>query len=167
MPLNLTEITDGYRFEELVAAYFRELRASNHPISNVEVRPAGDGPDGGRDILINLKMNDSFAEFARRWIIQCKFHAAPIGKAQLATVNIPSLVHEHQAQGYLLICKTRATHSLVTMFENLNNNCRMGYKYTIWTGQEFLEKLRPRGRIIESFFPKFQKELDKRSRRKR
>lgn len=128
MKLDLHEIESGSEFEDLVADYFRQIKGAN--ITDVLVQPSGDSPggDGGRDILVTFSLNDSIQSFKRIWVIQCKFHETPIGKSKISDVNIPSLIHEHGADGYLLICKTIANKRLTEQFENLNKNCKFGYK---------------------------------------
>ncbi|MEL6538488.1 MAG: restriction endonuclease, partial [Bacteroidota bacterium] len=73
--LSFEEIRDGEHFEDLVAEYFRDLRKlPENNILDVKVEPSGVGPDGGKDILVSLRVDDEISTFDRRWVIQCKFH---------------------------------------------------------------------------------------------
>jgi hypothetical protein len=152
--LSFDEIDNWQVFEDLVADYFREIKGDQEfNVTNVEVRQTGAGGDGGRDILVTLSVNDSIVSFERIWVVQCKFYARDVSKSHLFDVNIPSLIHEYGADGYLLICKNHVTASLSTMIENLKDNCRFKYHYENWNGTNFLSRIRMKPRLIENYFP--------------
>ena len=74
MTLDLDEISDGEAFQDLVVAYFEELKEkTTNEIIDVTIKPSGIGVDGGRDILVSIKISDGVTTFDRRWLIQCKF----------------------------------------------------------------------------------------------
>ncbi|WP_028978182.1 restriction endonuclease [Sporocytophaga myxococcoides] len=149
----------GKRFEELVAAYFRKLKEDPiNRIMDVKVEPSGEGGDGGRDILVTFNINDSVVTFSRKWVIQCKFHNSSISTSHLNKVNIPSLIHQYSADGYLLICKDVPAISTTNMFESLRKNCRFCYNYEIWSGSRFKDLLYTQTDIHKSFFPKYYQE---------
>ena len=154
MILSFDEIADWQVFEDLAAAYFEMVQKdSNNDITEVRVEPSGEGPDGGRDILVTFRVSDSVQIFERKWVIQCKFYTNSVSKTHLCTVNIPSLIHEYSAHGYLLICKNGVTSNVSNMFENLRRNCKFGYSYEIWTGPSFLRKIRTEVDFLAEFFP--------------
>ena len=74
-------------------------------------------------------------------------------------MNIPSLVHSYSAVGYLLICKTNPTSGLTNLIEDLNENCSFDYKYEVWNGEHYIDKLLQHPNILKQFFPKHNKEL--------
>lgn len=156
--LDLNEITDWRQFENLVAAYFMEVKADKS-IVDVQVEPSGVGPDGGRDILITFQMTDSIFPFTRRWVVQCKFYDRILSKGDLATVNIPSLIHEYGAHGYLLVCKGDVSSTVTATFENLNRECRFGYSYMIWNGDRLQNMLRVKTALFPSYFPEYEEYL--------
>jgi len=152
--LSFDEIQNWQLFEDLAADYFKEIKGDQEfNVTNVEVRQTGAGGDGGRDILITLSVNDSIVSFKRIWVVQCKFYTENVGKHHLADVNIPSLIHEYGADGYLLICKNHVTASLSTMIENLKDRCRFNYQYEVWNGTNFLSRIRIKPKLIENYFP--------------
>jgi predicted helicase len=154
--IEFSEIRDHKQFEDLAAAYFRHLK--NHTDNNIVsvfVEPSGEGTDGGRDIFVILKVDDGIMEFERKWVVQCKFHEESVNKSHLASVNIPSLIHQFNADGYLLICKNGVTSKLSEMFEDLRKRCRFGYKYLIWTGSEFATFVMDAKPLHKQFFPKY------------
>ncbi len=125
---------DADKFEDLVADYFREIQKDKilgSSVKHIEVLQSGKGADGGRDILIIFQLTDSVITFERKWVVQCKFRRGNISKSHLSDVNIPSLIHEYGADGYLLVCRKSVNSSLTNMFENLRKNCRFGYSYEI------------------------------------
>lgn len=156
MTLSFDEIEDGDKFEDLVAAYFRDLKANdNNNINNVEVIQSGIGADGGRDILIEFELTDDIRVFKRRWIVQCKFHDANISPTEINTINIPTLIHSYRASGYLLICKNRPTSGTTNLFERLNKECKHDYHYEYWNGTQFISKLLIQTNLHPVFFPKY------------
>ncbi|NHN25178.1 restriction endonuclease [Flavobacterium jejuense] len=156
MNISYEEIKDGDHFEDLVAAYFRELKNSKeNNITNVEVLQSGIGTDGGRDILIEFDLSDDIKIFKRKWIIQCKFHNDTISPAKIQTINIPTLIHSYKASGYLLVCKTNPTSGLTNLFERLNKECIYNYQYECWNGNQFLSKIYLKSNLHQVYFPKY------------
>jgi Restriction endonuclease len=155
--LSFDEIRDWADFEDLVAMYFRHQESD--PANNVfqvEVLPSGKGSDGGRDLLVKFQVNDSVRPFFRLWVVQCKFYENDLKKSDLADVNIPTLIHQYKADGYLLVCKQGIVNTLATAFEDLNKNCRFGYSYVIWTGQDFISRIHVAPKELrKQFFPKY------------
>lgn len=158
--LSIDEIKNWRAFEDLVADYFREAqRIPDTHVESVEIKQTGTGPDGGRDILVKLKVNDAIERFERKWVVQCKFLDRNVGKADLADVNIPTLVHEHGADGYLLVCKHHLTAQLADAFERLSENCRFGYQYVFWNQNSLLSRIRSHDRLISHYFPEHYRHL--------
>jgi hypothetical protein len=154
--IEFSEIDNWQSFENLVADYFREVKESKN-ISNVEVQQSGEGADGGRDILLTFQFSDSIASFERKWVVQCKFHKTAVSPARLSSINIPTLIHRYNADGYLLVSRNGVTSGVTSLFENLRRECKMRYEYRIWTGSDFAKGLyviNPRP-LIQKYFPKF------------
>lgn len=164
--LNFSEIENWAQFEDLAADYFRAVqKEKSFNIIDVDVKQTGSGADGGRDILVKFRIDDSIKPFERKWVVQCKFHDAAVGKKHISDVNIPTLIHEYAADGYLLICKNRLTSQLTTTIDNLNTNCRSKYAYQYWNGTNFLNHIRVKPELIANYFPKHQRFLEERTNR--
>lgn len=155
MQLDFSEIQDWQQFEDLALAYFEVVKNEDNHISDVFVEPSGEGGDGGRDILITLTVNDSLITYKRKWVVQCKFYENSINKGNLADINIPTLIHEYGADGYLLICKNGVTAPLTAQFESLRDNCRFNYNYLMWFGTQFKKRLLTHPEILQQFFPNY------------
>jgi Restriction endonuclease len=156
MKLDFSEIADWKEFEDLAAEYFRSVqKVPENNVTEVLVQPSGEGSDGGRDILVTFRVFDSILIYERKWVIQCKFYHRAVAKKELSTINIPSLIHEYGADGYLLVCKTNVTAKVSEMFENLTRNCRFSYSYSIWEGNFFIKKLMANEQLIEQYFPEY------------
>ena len=166
--LSISEIRDWRQFEDLVAAYFRGLvDYPGNNIADVDVKPSGDGADGGRDIIVDLLISDDIKTFKRTWIVQCKFHTRPISPAEINEINIPSLIHSYRGDGYLLICSSRPTSGITNLFERLNEKCKDGYLYECWNGTQFLKKLLYREDIHSLFFPNYFRYVETKKEPKR
>lgn len=161
--LTFEEIKDWSQFEELVAAFFRSLKNTGGTnITDVDVKPSGIGADGGKDILVDFYVSDYIRQFKRTWVVQCKFIEEAVSPSKLIGVDIPTLVHSHNACGYLLVCKNRPSAGVTELFTRLNNQTtHFKYEYLIWSGEEFREKLLLATPIIhQQFFPKYFRELN-------
>lgn len=158
------EIFSWQQFESLVAAYFELLKDEDNNVFHVDVRSTGVGGDGGRDILVVFSVTDSVSTFERRWVVQCKFQEHAVSKSDLSNANIPSLIHEYGADGYLLVCKGRVSSTVSDMFERLNVECRFRYKYAIWDGEQFRQRLLIKHRLIQQFFPEYDEFLQSKNR---
>lgn len=116
-----------------MAKYFKCLKDEvGNNVINVAVKQSGIGTDEGSDILLELDIDDGIKNFKRKWVVQCKFHQSTISPQRINQINIPTLIHSHNASGYLLICKTRPTSGLTKLFDKLNDECTHGYKYEYW-----------------------------------
>jgi hypothetical protein len=65
--LDFAEIKSWKRFESLTDAYFRALKIGNPHIIDVQSKKSGDGSDGGRDLLVRMKLDDGIYTFDRTW----------------------------------------------------------------------------------------------------
>lgn len=160
--IDFNEIPNWQTFEALVTDYFKRVKKARN-IKSVSVEPSGEGSDGGRDIFVTFEFNDFILPFQRKWVVQCKFHKRTIGKHHLASVNIPTLIHEYNADGYLLVCGGNVSSAVSTMFENLRKRCKMDYSYMVWTGDEFSTQLytQPPRPLIQKYFPEYYEFLQK------
>lgn len=154
--LDLDEISDWQTFEGLLTDYFRETKEKRN-IKNITVEASGEGSDGGRDILVTFLITDSIMSFERKWVVQCKYYGRSVSKTDLSTINIPTLIHEYNADGYLLVCKGNVTSNVTEMFESLRDKCKMGYSYMIWTGSDLVTQLlmQPPQPLIQKYFPEY------------
>ncbi len=159
MQLEFSEIINADQFENLVAAYFEDIRnvgKENPQISDVRVSSPGKGADGGKDVLVTFTINDTIATYYKKWVVQCKFYNRAVNPSDLKDDSIPTLIHGYGANGYLLVCRENASQKLVELFGRLEAACMFSYKYQVWNGDKF------RGRIVESstsliqtYFPKY------------
>ena len=155
MKVDLNEIKDWREFEELIADFFREeYKNDQNNVQSVVVDLSGKGPDGGRDILVTFRFNDSLVYFDRKWVVQCKFYNKTVSKSHIADVNIPTLIHQYGANGYILITKGDVSSKLTEMFEDLQQNCSFGYQYLVWTGSQLVSKMRDKPALAQYYFPK-------------
>jgi hypothetical protein len=151
--IDFDEIEDGLQFEDLVASYFNIIKEEKNIKDVVRVKQSGEGTDGGCDILVTFRITDSIVSFERTWVVQCKFKEKAISNRELSTINIPTLIHSYKANGYLLVCKNRTTSGVTQLFDRFGGECKLGYAYMIWTGNELKERLRLHRPLIAQYFP--------------
>lgn len=154
MKLSFDEIKNWVEFEDLTASYFRLQE-----YYDIQVAQSGKGSDGGRDSLLTISYPSPIRSFDHKWVVQCKFYNRDMRNSDFADINIPSLIHEYNAEGFLLICKKGVVNTLQQKLENLEKNCKFGYAYRVWTGAAFLEKIigLDNDVIIRQYFPKYFK----------
>lgn len=158
MTLDFSEISDHKKFEDLVVSYFEDLKfEKGHSIKDVEVKPSGTGTDGGRDILVTIKVSDSVVTFERRWVVQCKFHDSDISTDKISDINIPSLLCSYRASGYLLVCKQKPTSKLTDLFEHLEKENGNRQQFIVWSGEQFKRLLlvKSKKEILQQYFPSY------------
>lgn len=155
MKIDFNEIANWEEFEDLVADYFREIKKlDTNQITNVRVEPSGKGPDGGRDVLVTLLIDDTIVTYERKWVVQCKFYDNLL-KSHLDKINIPTLISEYGACGYLLIAKGSVHVGVTESFEKLRSNDKNGTSYEIWNGNHFRQILGFVGTLHNQYFPKY------------
>jgi hypothetical protein len=153
--IDFLEIGNWEVFEDLTADYFREIsQLEDNNLTEVNVKPSGQGPDGGRDILLTFRVYDSIVPFERKWVVQCKFYDNLL-KSHLDKIYISNLIEEYGAIGYLLVCKNSVHVGVTDAFEKLKSNCKRGYEYEIWNGNHFKHKLYKTEKLHEHYFPEF------------
>lgn len=138
MKLSFDEIKNWAEFEDLAASYFR-----SQDEYNIEVRLSADNSaDDRRNLILSLNYDSPIlSSFKQKWVVQCKFYDRDVRNSDFSDINIPSLIHEYNAVGFLLICREGVMHTLQQKFNNLEKNCKFGYVYRIWTGANFLDKI--------------------------
>ncbi len=154
--------SDGAKFHSMMEAYFRELNTDESLVNVLKVTPTPTsiGTDLGQDILVTFEMEDSIKSFTRKWVVQCKFHNKNISPKEILSVNIPSLIASHGANGYLLLCRKYPTSGTAELFKNLAKETPFGYE--IWTGDVIASKLIPRAdTLLKQFMPKQYNKLKK------
>lgn len=166
MKLDFAEIKDWQMFEDMVAAYFEQVKLEDNNVTEVLVEQTGNGPDGGRDILVTFNVNDSITPFSRKWIIQCKFYEGIVKERELSSINIPGKIHEYGADGFLLVVKGRVHSNVTRQFENLRKNCKLNYSYSIWNGSTLKNRIIGKSSVVELFFPEYHQYTTEREAQK-
>lgn len=151
----LDEITDGYFFQHIVAEYFRCLKKENngYSISGIHVDDSGIGPDDCCDILVEFFFEDVIDSHSIRWVVECKCHSKNIGEKDIDGKNIDMILKQHNATGYLLVCKQDASSTLKRRFRCLNNDGIN--RYVVWNGHQFWHKCMEFESFIQTFFPDY------------
>jgi len=151
MKYPLDEIEDGYKFQQIIAEYFRSLKSERHDfhIADIQVDDNGVGCDDGCDILVEFYFEDAIGRHSHKWIIECKSQKQAVNKNNI-TNNLEMLLNSKAANGYLLICKNDATSSLKRTFQDLNK--KGNHKYVIWNGSQLWHKFISRKTFLQAFF---------------
>ena len=125
---------DGTAFEQFV----REICL----IYDLHPQWTGKGSDQGRDILIVEKARGSISDLTRCWLIQCK-HFAHSGKS-VGRNDLGSIIDDCRqvgADGYLLVCSTQPSSSLVTKLKEIAEKPENRLVTAIWDGVDLEKKI--------------------------
>ncbi len=131
--IDFTELPeDGVKFEQLI----RELLV----LEGFETHWTGVGQDGGRDLVVTEKLKGELSEYERKWLISCK-HTANSGKSlgREQAGNITEDCRAIGAEGYILVCSTQPTASLVTRLTEIEKKQNIITKF--WDSIEIEKRL--------------------------
>lgn len=137
---------DGIMFEQLI----RELLV----LEGFQTHWTGVGQDGGRDLVVTEKLKGDLSEYTRKWLISCKHNAnsgKSLGKDQLGSVSEDC--RAIGAEGYILVCSTQPTSSLINRLREIEQNQNIITK--VWDCIEIEKRLlKPNTfSLIHTFFP--------------
>lgn len=155
--LEFSEIRNDNQFESLAASYFKHLYEKTDGVL-VDTKVTGEEQDGGVDVILKLKTQGPIVEYERKWVIECKFYTRKVNLDAIKNHNIPTLIHQHNAAGYLLICSNGVSSSVFKKFAELNKNCNFKYRYEIWNGETFKSNiltLRNNKLLLQQYFPSY------------
>ena len=96
----------------------------------LEVYWSGKGPDGGKDLLCIEKYKSNFKIFSRRWIVQCKHYAhseKAVGISELGSIE--NTCKANNADGYLLVCSTFPSSTVVDMLDKIEKNSNLNIAF--------------------------------------
>jgi len=152
----LDEISDPYKFQQVVAQYFRRLKSErkDYFISDVCVENNGVGGDDGCDILVEFHFEDPIGRHCHKWVIECKSQANAVSPKDIPS-SIETILRSNKAKGYLLICKYDATASLKRHFKKNKENSNSEFDYVIWDGTQLWDYFSKHLTFIEQHFPKY------------
>jgi hypothetical protein len=112
---------------------------------------------------VNQKTDDAPTTTGGIWVVQCKYSTGgSVGLGAISDVDIPTLIHEYAAAGYLLVSNATLSSPLTEKFEHLQDNCRFGWSFKFWDGDAYLERIRVQPSVWPEYFPTydwFMKEL--------
>lgn len=140
---------DGTLFEQFV----REMLLA----SGFSPHWTGQGPDHGRDLIIQEQAIGSLSTFGRKWLVQCKHHAHSEKSVGRNDVNgFLDDCRQIGADGYLLVTSTQPSASLVTKLEEIADNSESRITIKIWDSVELEKRMQePRCFALgHIFFPK-------------
>ncbi len=126
--LDFTELSeDGIKFEQLI----RELLV----LEGHETHWTGVDPDGGRDLVITEKLVGELSEYKRKWLVGFK-HLTNSGKSIGSELlgNIAGDCSAIGAEGFILVCSTQPTASLVTRLEGIQSTQRFITRFVSFPG---------------------------------
>lgn len=153
--IDFRELPDnGVKFEQLI----REILIKE----NFEAHWTGIGPDLGRDLIVTEQLIGALSNKKRKWIISCK-HFANAGKKgrSVGLDDLGNIVSDCQAinaEGFILVCSTYPSSSVVRRLEEIEDNNKIITKF--WDGIEIEKKLLNPNTfsLIHTFFPLSSKE---------
>jgi hypothetical protein len=139
---------DGQAFEQLV----RELLFGR----GMRVHWSGRGADGGRDLICYETTSGLFASETKTWLIQCKHFAH--GDRSVGIADLDDIVDscaQHKATGFLLVCSTQPSSTVVNRLEAITANESIPISATYWdaVALERLLSVPRQWAVAQRFFP--------------
>ena len=121
----------------------------------LEVYWSGKGPDGGKDLLCIERYKSNFKDVKKRWLIQCKHNAHSgnsVGVNDLGSIS--NACRQHNAEGYILVCSTYPSSSVVNMLDGIEQHEKISTGF--WDYQTIERQLMTPNNwsLISRFFPK-------------
>jgi len=139
---------NGKEFELLI----RELLF----LKGLDVYWSGVGPDGGRDLVCVETMKSVFSNEKKTWLIQCKHNAHSENSVGIGAIDgLFDACSQHSATGYILVCSTQPSSSVVDRLEAITKNPSNSISAIYWDYVQ-IERLlsTPKlWRIAQRFFP--------------
>lgn len=157
--IDYTELSiSGTKFEQLIREL--SLREGFTP------HWTGEGSDGGRDLILEEKVNGIInPSFSRKWLVSCKHNAhANNGKGKSVGVqDLEGLIgslNASDANGIILACSTHLSSSAVTRLKEIEN--ANSIHCVTWDGVELEKRLmKPHTySLMQLFFPKSAANLE-------
>ncbi|MCH5157242.1 MAG: restriction endonuclease [Clostridiales bacterium] len=127
----------------------------------LEVYWSGKGPDGGKDLLCIERCQSNFKGFSRRWLVQCKHNAhsgKAVGTADLGVIENSCALHN--ADGYILVCTTYPSSTVVETLEGIERNKKIITTFWDYRALERQLLVPENWSLVNRFFPKSAKQLD-------
>lgn len=130
-PLNPT------RFEQLIADIFEQI----NPMAKIRLVGKANNADGGRDILIYEKKQDTDS----LTIVQCKAYRQSVNKSNVT--DIRDILEYYEADGYYLVTSSNITSTLLDHLTKLKSKFEVDW----WTEREIIKLLRQYPIIVNEY----------------
>lgn len=94
---------------------------------------SGKGPDGGRDLVCIEHRDSFFLPDEKRWLIQCKHNATSGKSVGIKDLdNIVDSCNQHDCTGYLLVCSTFPSSTVIQRLESISSTNHNRIVATYW-----------------------------------
>ncbi|HYN33695.1 MAG TPA: restriction endonuclease [Ilumatobacteraceae bacterium] len=143
---------DGERFEGFV----KEIIDLSPGVRWSAFAGLANEPDGGRDILVEWEMpllpgeldakDPDRTHRVCRIVVQCKADLRPVGVSRVTAIL--DTVEFHEAEGYLLVVRSRVTRPLA---DRLDRHRSKGRRFNWWTGDDLEERLRRYRHVVARY----------------
>ncbi len=145
--INFKELPeDGIKFEQLTREILLKM--------GLEVHWTGVGPDSERDLFFIERAQGPIANFRRKWLVCCKHFAHSERSVGIADIqNITDRCEAIGATGYLLVCSTQPSSTVIKRLEEIESQGKLTLRY--WDCIEIEKRLNTPESfpLISLFFP--------------
>lgn len=145
--LDLADIEGGNQFEHFTADF---LSCLGYEI----VQGPGEGPDGGKDLIVSRTVADSGMTKTVVYLVSCKHYGRAVGIGD--EENLVDRVYEHDCDAFLGVYSTHPSQALLDRFTRLGtpNRKRPPLQIYYYTGDEIkreLLQLREGQRLVRQY----------------
>lgn len=124
-------------------------------VLGLSVEWGGRGADDGKDLIFTKTQAGLFGEEKFRWLVQCKDYSSSGRSVSESDVGaVLEKIHQHKANGYLLVTTTAVSTGLKKMLDALDVRNNGPTRTCVWDGAELRKLLTQKAAsLLEIYFP--------------
>lgn len=110
---------------------------------------AGEGPDGGRDLIISKTIDDSVKSTTKTYVVQCKRHKTTVNKEHVKAIR--DTVDSFKANGYILAVTSKVSEPLLDEMRRLDQSGKVTCRALL--PREIHERIVKHRDVFARYFP--------------
>lgn len=147
--IDFNEIESSHKFEQFAEDV---LQSQGFKI----IKRPGEGPDGGRDMVVTDTLIGRVSNKAIKYLVSCKFWKKAVGVDD--EPNIETRVRAHHCDAFMGFYSSHASQGLIDRADGLKSNPRQSLDFDVVLIQDtdikrFIHELDDNDRLVRQWFP--------------